>query len=109
HQLVMHCVNNNWAGIENLSLIPGNVGASPMQNIGAYGVEIKDVFYELEAFHLKEKKIIKFGLNDCEFGYRDSVFKRKFKNEFIITNVTYRLNKKPSFNISYGILKQELE
>jgi len=109
HQFVMHCVNNNYAGVENLSLIPGNVGASPMQNIGAYGVEIKDVFYELEAWHLKEKKIIKFGLNECEFDYRDSVFKRKYKNEFVILNVTYRLNKKLSFNISYGAIEQELQ
>jgi UDP-N-acetylmuramate dehydrogenase len=108
HQLVMHCVNNNWAGLENLSLIPGSVGASPMQNIGAYGVEIKDVFYELEAYHLKEKKIIKFDVNDCEFGYRESVFKKKFKNEFVIANVTYRLNKNPIFNITYGAIKDEL-
>lgn len=109
HQLVMHCVNNNWAGLQNLSLIPGNVGASPMQNIGAYGVEIKDVFYELEAYHLEEKIIIKFGLKDCEFGYRESIFKRKYRNQFVILNVTYRLNKKPAFNISYGAIKQELE
>ena len=108
HPFVLHCVNNNWAGIENLSLIPGNVGASPMQNIGAYGVEIKDVFYELEAFHLKEKKIIKFTAKDCEFSYRESVFKRKYKDEFVITNVTYRLNKKPTFNISYGAIEHEL-
>ena len=109
HEFVMHCVNNNWAGVENLSLIPGNVGASPMQNIGAYGVEIKDVFYSLEAFYKNEKKIINFSLNDCEFGYRESVFKRKYKNEFVITSVTYRLNKKPTFNISYGAIEQELE
>jgi len=109
HGLVTHCVNNNWAGIENLSLIPGNVGASPMQNIGAYGVEIKDVFYELEAYHIKEKKIIKFTSADCAFGYRESVFKGKYKNEFVITNVTYRLNKKLNFNISYGAIEQELE
>ena len=109
HQLVMHCVDSNWAGIENLSMIPGNVGASPMQNIGAYGVEVKDVFYELEAFHLKEKKIIKFNLNDCEFGYRESIFKRKYKGEFVIINVIYRLNKRPSFNISYGAIEQELQ
>ena len=80
HELVVYSIDNNWAGMENLSLIPGNAGASPMQNIGAYGVEIKDVFFELEAFHLKEKKIIKFDLIDCEFGYRESIFKRRFKN-----------------------------
>ena len=109
HRFVLFCVQNNYAGIENLSLIPGNVGASPMQNIGAYGVEIKDVFYELEAFHKKEKIIQKFSLNDCEFGYRESVFKNKYKNQFIITSVTYRLSKQPSFNTSYGAIQQELE
>ena len=109
HHFVLHCIHNGWAGIENLSLIPGNVGASPMQNIGAYGVEIKDVFYSLEAFHIREKKMVNFSLNDCEFGYRDSVFKRKFKNEFVITDVTYRLNRIPTFNTSYGAIEQELE
>ncbi len=109
HQLVLHCLQNNWAGVENLSLIPGNVGASPMQNIGAYSVEIKDVFYELEALHLKDKNIVQFNLNDCAFGYRESVFKRKYKNQFIITSVTYRLNKKPVFNTSYGAIEQELD
>ncbi|MEI9957416.1 MAG: FAD-binding protein [Ferruginibacter sp.] len=74
HQFVLHCINNNFAGVENLSLIPGNVGASPMQNIGAYGVEIKDVFHSLEAFHLKEKVIANFNIKDCAFGYRESVF-----------------------------------
>jgi UDP-N-acetylmuramate dehydrogenase len=109
HEFVMFCVHNDYAGIENLSLIPGNVGASPMQNIGAYGVEIKEVFHELEAFHKKEKTIRKFSLADCEFGYRDSVFKHKYAGEFVITSVTYRLNKRPVFNISYGAVKQELE
>lgn len=109
HQFVLYCVNNNYAGIENLSLIPGNVGASPMQNIGAYGVEIKEVFFELEAFHRKDKVIQKFSLEDCEFGYRESVFKNKYKDQFVITSVTYRLNKKPSFNTSYGAINQELE
>ena len=108
HRFVQHCIKNQWAGVENLSLIPGNVGASPMQNIGAYGVEIKDVFFSLEAFHIKEQKIVTFSLNDCEFGYRESVFKRKFKDEFVITSVTYRLNKQPVFNISYGAIEQEL-
>ncbi|GAA4755629.1 UDP-N-acetylmuramate dehydrogenase [Flavisolibacter ginsenosidimutans] len=109
HRLVMHCVENNYAGIENLSLIPGNVGASPMQNIGAYGVEIKDVFHELEAFHLLDKNLVKFELKDCEFGYRESVFKRKYKGEFAIASVTYRLNKKPVYQTSYGAINQELE
>jgi len=109
HQFVLYCIENNLAGIENLSLIPGNVGASPMQNIGAYGVEIKDVFEYLEAYSIKEKALHTFSLNDCELGYRDSIFKRKYKNEFIITSVTYRLNKQPHFNLSYGAIKDELE
>ena len=91
HRFVLHCIHKNLAGVENLSLIPGNVGASPMQNIGAYGVEIKDVFYSLEAFHIIGKKIVNFTLNDCEFGYRESVFKRKFKDQFVILDVTFRL------------------
>jgi len=109
HGFVQHCIKNNWAGVENLSLIPGNVGASPMQNIGAYGVEIKNVFHSLEALDLKEKKLVNFSLNDCEFGYRESVFKKKHKNEFAITSVTYRLDKVPAFNTSYGAIEQELE
>jgi UDP-N-acetylmuramate dehydrogenase len=109
HQFVLHCIKNGWAGVENLSLIPGNVGASPMQNIGAYGVEIKDVFYSLEAYHIRDKKMVNFTLNDCEFGYRESVFKKKFKDEFVITDVTYRLNRIPAFNITYGAISQELE
>jgi UDP-N-acetylmuramate dehydrogenase len=109
HQFVLYCIEHNLAGVENLSLIPGNVGASPMQNIGAYGVEIKDVFYSLEAYHIKDKKIVTFTLNDCEFGYRESVFKRKFKDEFVILNVTYRLNRIPDYKISYGAIGQELE
>ena len=109
HQFVLYCIHNNFAGVENLSLIPGNVGASPMQNIGAYGVELKEVFYALEAFHLTEKKIHQFTLNDCEFGYRESIFKKKFKNEFAIINVIFRLSKIPHFNTSYGAIGQELE
>ncbi len=109
HQFVLYCIQHELAGVENLSLIPGNIGASPMQNIGAYGVEIKDVFYSLQAYHIRDKKIINFTLNDCEFGYRESVFKRKFKDEFVILNVTYRLNRIPDFNISYGAIGQELE
>jgi UDP-N-acetylmuramate dehydrogenase len=109
HQFVLFCIKNNWAGVENLSLIPGNVGASPMQNIGAYGVEIKELFHELKAFHLQEKSNYTFGLKDCQFDYRDSVFKNKYKDQFIILDVTYRLNKIPKYNISYGAVGQELE
>ena len=109
HRLVMHCVENNWGGIENLALIPGNAGASPIQNIGAYGVEIKDVLAEVEAYHLNEKTIQLFKTADCQFGYRDSVFKTIYKGQFVITSVTYRLRKKPVFNISYGAISQELE
>jgi UDP-N-acetylmuramate dehydrogenase len=109
HQFVMYCVSQGYAGLENLSLIPGNVGASPMQNIGAYGVEIKDVFHELEAYHLSGHQIARFSLQDCAFAYRDSVFKNKYKGQFIITSVTYRLNKVPSFNIKYGAIRQELD
>ncbi|MEP7318789.1 MAG: UDP-N-acetylmuramate dehydrogenase [Panacibacter sp.] len=109
HGFVLHCIDNDYAGIENLSLIPGNVGASPMQNIGAYGVEIKDVFEELEAFHIKEHLVQKFSFKDCEFGYRESVFKRQFKDEFVLLNVTFRLRKQPVFNTSYGAIEQELE
>jgi len=109
HRFVMYCVEKGYAGVENLSLIPGQAGASPMQNIGAYGVEIKDVFHELEAFHLQEKTVVKFNLNDCAFGYRESVFKRKFRNQFAILNVTYKLSLKPNFNTSYGAIEEELE
>ncbi|MBK9380260.1 MAG: UDP-N-acetylmuramate dehydrogenase [Chitinophagaceae bacterium] len=109
HQFVLYCIERNWAGVENLSLIPGNVGASPMQNIGAYGVEIDDVFWDLEAFHKKDKKVVTFTRSDCEFGYRESVFKEKFKDQFVILNVTFQLRKKPRFNTSYGAIEQELE
>jgi len=108
HQVVLHCIENNWAGIENLSLIPGCTGASPMQNIGAYGVEIKDVFHALTAFHLQEKSNYTFKINDCAFGYRESVFKRKYKGQFVILDVTYRLGKHQHFNTSYGAIEQEL-
>lgn len=109
HEFVQYCVKLNLGGAENLSLIPGNVGASPMQNIGAYGVEIKDLFEELEAYHLNDKSVVKFSNSDCAFGYRESVFKHQYKNHFVILNVTYKLRKQPLFNTSYGAINQELE
>ena len=109
HQFVTYCIEHNYSGVENLSLIPGNVGASPMQNIGAYGVEIKDVFQELEAYHIEERKIYKFTNAECQFGYRESVFKQALKGQFIILNVTYKLRKQPIFNTNYGAINTELE
>ncbi len=109
HQFVMYCVDNNYAGVENLSLIPGNIGASPMQNIGAYGVEIKDVFYELEAYNIEDQQLVTFNKSDCEFGYRESVFKTRLKNQYIITSVCFQLPKKSNFNTSYGAIEKELE
>jgi UDP-N-acetylmuramate dehydrogenase len=109
HQLVIYAVEKNLGGMENLSLIPGCTGASPMQNIGAYGVELKDIFHSLETYDLEDKKLVSFGLSDCEFGYRESVFKRHLKGRFIILNVTFKLSKKPPFNIEYGAIRQELE
>lgn len=109
HGFVMHCLKRNWAGVENLSLIPGNVGAAPIQNIGAYGVELKEVFFDLEAFDLEDKKVHRFTLNDCEFGYRDSVFKSRYKDRFVILYVTLKLRKHPVFHTSYGAIKNELE
>jgi UDP-N-acetylmuramate dehydrogenase len=109
HEFVMWCIDRNYGGIENLALIPGCTGASPMQNIGAYGVEIKDTFFELEAIELATGQLKKFSKSDCEFGYRESVFKRQLKNQFIITSVTFRLTKIPTFQIEYGAIKQELD
>ena len=109
HGFVQQCINKNWAGVENLSLIPGSVGASPIQNIGAYGVELRDVFFSLEALHIKENKLVSFSLNDCEFGYRDSIFKKKYKDQFVITGVIFRLNKEPVFKIAYGDIIQQLD
>ncbi|MBK9730644.1 MAG: UDP-N-acetylmuramate dehydrogenase [Chitinophagaceae bacterium] len=109
HPLVLFCVAHNLAGIENLSLIPGCVGAGPMQNIGAYGVEIKDTCEEVEAMNMLtgEKRI--FSNADCEFGYRESVFKHKLKDQFLITAVTLRLNKIFKPHINYGDIKRTLE
>ncbi len=109
HNCVLHCIKNNWAGIENLSLIPGYVGAAPMQNIGAYGVELKDVFEALHAINVQTGETVLFKNKDCHFGYRESIFKNTLKNQFLITKVVLRLNKSPQFNISYGAIEKTLE
>ncbi len=108
HHFVLYCLDNNLGGVENLSLIPGNVGAGPMQNIGAYGVEIKDVFYELEAINRNDLTLHTFSNQDCEFGYRSSIFKTRAKDEFIILSVTFRFSKNPALNTSYGAIENEL-
>ncbi|MBI2271323.1 MAG: UDP-N-acetylmuramate dehydrogenase [Bacteroidetes bacterium] len=109
HRFVMYCIEHNYAGVENMSLIPGKVGAGPLQNIGAYGVELKDTFFELEALHLDSLSMQKFSNTDCRFGYRESIFKHELKGQFIITSVTFKLNKEPRFNTSYGAIEKELE
>jgi len=109
HDLVTYCINHGYSGIENLSLIPGNVGAAPMQNIGAYGVELKDVFHELIALNIHTGEEVVFSKSDCCFGYRTSVFKGEGKGRFVICKVVLKLNKTPVFNVSYGAIKEELE
>ncbi len=109
HSFVLYAIQNGYTGIENLSLIPGNTGASPIQNIGAYGVEIKDLLYDLEAYHLKDQSIVVFTNHDCLFGYRDSVFKSKWAGQFVILSVTFRLRRKPVFHTNYGVIEQELD
>ncbi len=108
HDLVMHCVDQNYAGIENLSLIPGTVGAAPMQNIGAYGIEIKEVFEELEALEIETGEIRTFDKATCNFGYRESIFKHEAKGKYIILNVTFKLSKNPTFHLEYGAIRDTL-
>ena len=109
HEFVLLCVEHNWGGIENLSLIPGNVGTSPMQNIGAYGVEIKDVFHSLEAYNISNGQIETFTHSECNFGYRESIFKKELKSKHIITSVVFKLSKNPTINVSYGAIEKVLE
>ena len=109
HRFVLHCIKNNYAGIENLSLIPGNAGAAPIQNIGAYGVELESVFAGLDAINILNGNLETFTKADCKFGYRNSVFKNELSNKYIICSVTLKLRKKPVFNTSYGAIQQELD
>ncbi len=109
HQLVMETLDKGYYGLENLSLIPGNVGAAPIQNIGAYGVELKDLFVELEAIELATGDKITFTHQECDFAYRYSIFKGQYKGQYIITSVTLRLSKTPDLKLDYGLIRQELE
>jgi UDP-N-acetylmuramate dehydrogenase len=107
-ELVAYCVKKGYGGLENLSLIPGSVGAAPMQNIGAYGTELKDTFAELEAFDLHTGNMQRFLKPDCNFGYRYSIFKNELKNRFIITKVVFSLSLKPALTLSYPALQKEI-
>ncbi len=108
HEFVLFCVENGFGGLENLSLIPGNVGSCPIQNIGAYGVEVKDSFHSLEAINLKTGEMKIYTREECDFGYRDSIFKRELKGKVAIWSVTFRLNLHPLVHIEYGAIRQEL-
>jgi UDP-N-acetylmuramate dehydrogenase len=109
HHFVLWCIQRGYAGLENLSLIPGCVGAAPMQNIGAYGVEIKDVFDSLEAVEISSGEVKTFTRAACKFGYRESVFKHEAKGKYVISSVTFKLFKQPRFNTSYGAIQQVLD
>ena len=110
HQFVMFCLDKNYGGLENLSLIPGNVGTSPMQNIGAYGTEIKDIFESCKVLNLETLQIETFNLEQCKFGYRDSIFKQEGKGKYVILEVTFRLTRTDhKIDVEYGAIKSELE
>jgi UDP-N-acetylmuramate dehydrogenase len=109
HGFVRWCIGKGYGGLENLSLIPGSVGAGPMQNIGAYGVEIRETFHELEAFHIASGEIHTFSNSDCEFGYRESAFKGRLKGQYIILGVRFLLSKKHRLKLEYGAISAELE
>ena len=110
HEFVLWCLKNNYGGVENLALIPGKVGGAPIQNIGAYGVEIKDVFLSCNTLEISSLTFKEFSLKECNFRYRDSIFKSELKGEYIITSVTLKLQKYPhNLNTSYGDLEKMLE
>lgn len=108
NDFVQFCVKRNYGGLENLSLIPGNVGSAPIQNIGAYGVEIKDTFYMLDAIAVRSGEFREFFSDECDFGYRQSIFKTELKGSYIILSVTFRLHKNPGLSLSYGSIKDQL-
>ncbi|MGZ5245113.1 MAG: UDP-N-acetylmuramate dehydrogenase [Bacteroidia bacterium] len=109
HNFVLYCIGKGFGGIENLSLIPGTVGAAPIQNIGAYGVELQHVFEKLEAIHMDTGEKMVLSQDECDFGYRESVFKKDYKGQYFILNVTFRLSKIPLLNTSYGAIQKTLE
>ena len=109
NDLVQYAVAHNFGGLENLSLIPGSVGASPIQNIGAYGVEVKDVFDNCQAYEIETGIIKTFHKNDCKFAYRESIFKQDLKGKYIITSVTFNLSLNADLNTQYGAISQELQ
>ena len=109
HEFILWCISNNYGGLENLSLIPGNVGTCPIQNIGAYGVEVKDTITKVEGLVLETRKLVSFSNEDCKFGYRNSIFKNSHKAKIIITSVGFKLTKKNhKLNTSYGAIETEL-
>lgn len=110
HQFVLWCLDHNYGGVENLSLIPGNIGTAPIQNIGAYGVELKDVFFSCEAINIEDQSLKTFTKSDCKFDYRESIFKQNLKGKYIITSVNLQLSKNNhSLRVDYGAIKNELE
>ncbi|MDE1208036.1 UDP-N-acetylmuramate dehydrogenase [Tenacibaculum larymnensis] len=109
HEFVLWCVSLNYGGLENLSLIPGNVGTCPIQNIGAYGVEVKDTITKVEAIEIKTGKLVSFSAEECQFGYRNSIFKNEAKGKYILTSVSFKLTKNNhKLNTSYGAIESEL-
>ncbi len=110
HDFVLWCLDHDFGGVENLSLIPGNIGTAPIQNIGAYGVELKDVFHSCKAMNVKTQEIKTFNKSDCKFGYRESIFKQELKNQYIITSVCLQLTKNShNLHMDYGAITSELE
>lgn len=109
HELVLYCVEHEYYGIENLSLIPGCVGAAPMQNIGAYGVELADVLISVDVIDIADGERSTLNCDECKFSYRESVFKNEFKGRYIITGVSLKLTKNKQFNLTYGALKNAVD